>query len=225
MERYSLITEFEKLKAQADATFNKSYENPEGYDSAVRARNRLLLAKQVAGNLYDALGSGTTQKKVLDMAAGTGIISQALLDKGFCVTAADINPHMLMFLKGRFHQVGVTTASFNEPLPFATESFDGMTTVWGNRYITNKGLPLFIDQSYRVLKPDGVFVWPIFPLEAPLWKARAGVRQPTSTQSLANQLLDAGFSSVNIDKKPFYNNLRNGELPITSSPQYITARK
>ena len=55
----------------------------------------------------------------------------------------------------------------NQSWPFPEKSFDAVTIVWGNSYIADSAH--FANEDFRVLKPGGVFVWPIFWLEIPFW--------------------------------------------------------
>ncbi len=95
----------------------------------------------------------------LDLAGGTGDITQLLLDKvgktGH-VTLSDINSSMLEAGRARLtnqnylQNIDYVQADA-EKLPFATNTFDGVTISFGLRNITEKANALA--EMYRVLKP------------------------------------------------------------------------
>lgn len=95
----------------------------------------------------------------LDLAGGTGDISQLLLDKvgkNGHVTLSDINSSMLQAGRARLtnqnylHNIDYVQADA-EHLPFANNTFDGVTISFGLRNITQKENALA--EMYRVLKP------------------------------------------------------------------------
>jgi ubiquinone/menaquinone biosynthesis C-methylase UbiE len=103
--------------------------------------------------------------RVLEIAAGTGIVTRSLRDHLPAVarlTATDLNPPMLEIARGKFQsgeQVEFQTADAME-LPFADDSFDAVVSQFGVMFYPNK------DKSYRevfrVLEPGGRYhfsVW------------------------------------------------------------------
>ncbi len=96
---------------------------------------------------------------VLDLACGTGDLSKLLLKKvgnEGRVTLSDINDSMLHVARARLtdsnhiHNVDYVQADA-EQLPFADNTFDGITIGFGLRNITHKENALA--EMYRVLKP------------------------------------------------------------------------
>ena len=110
----------------------------------------------------------------------------------------------------------------NEKLPFEDESFEGVTSVWANRFI--KDTDAFLSDVHRILKPGGVFVWPIFPTEQPIWKWKNGMAQHTSTKSLRSDALRIGFSEVQIEHVSL-GEARARKFPLHTIPHYLLARK
>lgn len=96
---------------------------------------------------------------VLDLAGGTGDLTKLLLkkvgDRGH-VTLSDINSSMLQAGRARLTDCNyLNTVHYvqanAEQLPFADNSFDGVTISFGLRNVTNKEAALA--EMYRVLKP------------------------------------------------------------------------
>lgn len=103
-------------------------------------------------------------QKVLDLAGGTGDLSQAFaqeVGKDGQVILADINAEMLQVGRSKLTDRGivhpVTYLQLNaEHLPFAPNSFDCVAIGFGLRNVTQKELAL--QQIYNVLKPGGRLV-------------------------------------------------------------------
>jgi demethylmenaquinone methyltransferase/2-methoxy-6-polyprenyl-1,4-benzoquinol methylase len=97
--------------------------------------------------------------KVLDIAAGTGDLTQAFARKagpGGTVVHTDINLSMLRVGRDRLLDAGLalpTVACDAEQLPFAAASFDVVSVAFGLRNMTHKELALA--EMARVLKPGG----------------------------------------------------------------------
>ncbi|HEX7062918.1 MAG TPA: bifunctional demethylmenaquinone methyltransferase/2-methoxy-6-polyprenyl-1,4-benzoquinol methylase UbiE [Woeseiaceae bacterium] len=98
---------------------------------------------------------------MLDLAGGTGDVTRALArrvgEQGH-VVLADINARMLARGRDRLIDAGVagnvSLAQVDaEALPFAGESFDGITMAFGLRNVTDKSRAL--RSMHRVLKPGG----------------------------------------------------------------------
>ena len=86
----------------------KGYATPEDgklYDHVARKfYKRDWVAEQIADTFSEFLPSDTNNQNItiLDKAAGTGIVSEALLKKGFKVRASDINRSQLELLKSKY---------------------------------------------------------------------------------------------------------------------------
>lgn len=201
------------------------YVDPIAYEQQVQGDicKRELLAREIADIITEVLPpSPYFPQPILDLAAGTGIISAELQDRGYQVTAVDLSPALLSEVQSKNPNISTSVTDINEQLPFEDESFQGVTTVWANRFI--KDTNPFLEEVKRVLKPGGTFVWPVFRSEFPLWKARAGIKQPTFNTSLAHQCREHGFEEVTTINHSFKDALRS-EQPTHGVPSYIIARK
>jgi ubiquinone/menaquinone biosynthesis C-methylase UbiE len=200
--------------------------SPQDYDNYVRQLDREKLASQITGVMQEYVRPSAedgSKASVLDVAAGTGIISQALDQLGYQVTAIDLSDKSLDFLKEKDPNIKTVVADMNQTLPFSDASFDGATTVWANRFISDT--PAFLLEMHRVLKDGGVFVWPIFPSERPWWKLKRGLGQHTTISSLAKDAQDAGFDVVAQRKAPLFRNLISRDLPLHTTPGYLILKK
>lgn len=86
----------------------------------------------------------------LEVGAGTGEISRALLKDGHRVVATDISPNMVSQMQKKGIEAVVSDA---EKLPFANESFDTVIAAELIYYLDNP--ERFIAEAHRVLKPQG----------------------------------------------------------------------
>jgi demethylmenaquinone methyltransferase/2-methoxy-6-polyprenyl-1,4-benzoquinol methylase len=98
-------------------------------------------------------------QQVLDIAAGTGDLTQAFLRRvgpAGCVVHSDINEAMLRAGRDRLIDKGLKAESLvcdAEKLPFASERFDVVSVAFGLRNMTHKDIALA--EMCRVLKPGG----------------------------------------------------------------------
>lgn len=111
----------------------------------------------------------------------------------------------------------------NKGLPFEYNSFDAATSVWANRYVTDSDA--FLREVARVLRPGGVFIWPIHRTERSLWKRKNGVRQHTTAKSLGKDALVAGFKTMTIVKSSSLENDGRVRIPYHSRPRYLILTK
>ena len=93
--------------------------------------------------------------RILDIAAGTGTSSMALLAEGVEVVAADFSKGMLAEGKKRYPQLEFVFADAMK-LPFEDASFDVVTMSFGLRNVADHKVAL--KEFYRVLKPSGRLV-------------------------------------------------------------------
>ena len=93
--------------------------------------------------------------RILDIAAGTGTSSMALLADGVEVVAADFSKGMLAEGKKRYPQLEFVFADAMK-LPFEDASFDVVTMSFGLRNVADHKVAL--KEFYRVLKPSGRLV-------------------------------------------------------------------
>lgn len=101
--------------------------------------------------------------RLLDLACGTGDIALALADGSRQVVGLDLTTEMLTLAVRRFGRSAVRgktspvwIAGDMTRLPFATASFDAVTTSYGLRNVPS--LHDSLDEIARVLRPGGLFV-------------------------------------------------------------------
>jgi ubiquinone/menaquinone biosynthesis C-methylase UbiE len=209
---------------------SNAYDNPAAYDWIVESFfKRSRLASDIVATTQRYLPAATNHYRirVLDEGTGTGALAIAFAQQGYDVTAIDIAAGALASLESNAWEkdlsIATSLADFNQPLPYPNGSFDVITTLEANRYIKN--LDIFLEEIHRMLKEKGIFVWPIFLTDVPLWKMRAGISQPTFSNALVRRLKKHGFTQVKRETvNSFTRNLRNG-VPIYAIPTYLIARK
>ncbi len=211
-----------------ETAFFSRYSDPEKYQSYVVESGRRELAKEVTSVVLTADGKSSAAKlKVLDVAAGTGLVSKALLDADCSVVAFDHSAEMIGSLRKQFKGIATQVGDMNKPWPFADAQFDVVTIVWGNRYIVDPNY--FSQEAFRVLKSGGILVWPIFWLERPLWwlflLKQKGISQFFSIVKLApigiTRILGShGFESIRFQASQLGN-----AVGWWQKPRYVIAKK
>lgn len=94
-------------------------------------------------------------QRILDIAAGTGTSSMALLVEGATVVAADFSKGMLAEGKKRYPKLEFVFADAMK-LPFKDAEFDVVTMSFGLRNVQDRNVAL--REFLRVLKPSGRLV-------------------------------------------------------------------
>jgi ubiquinone/menaquinone biosynthesis C-methylase UbiE len=110
--------------------------------------------------LEEAAPSG--ENRVLDLGAGTGLVTLALAPHAETVTALDISPAMLERLRAHAADNGVTnvdlvTADLRS-LPFEDETFDLVVSNYAFHHLEDAGKEIAISEARRVLMPTGRLV-------------------------------------------------------------------
>jgi SAM-dependent methyltransferase len=208
------------ISVQTNADYDKGVNIAHYHELAIKRGGREVAVN--IGNIFKGILPFKKEQgevpSILDVAAGTGLVAHHLKDLGYKVAATDKSQEALDFLHQKEPAVDVRQADMNVRLPFEENSFDGATTNWANRFITDPDT--FIEEIKRVLKDGGKFVWPIDPGEILDWKLQAGLRKPTQAFSLVKKLKKAGFTTE-MKKIPFYKALRR---PFSIYPtRYIIA--
>jgi demethylmenaquinone methyltransferase/2-methoxy-6-polyprenyl-1,4-benzoquinol methylase len=125
---------------------------------------------------------------VLDVATGTGLVADELLERGFRVTGLDQSPEMLAIARRRFGDRVELVEASAESLPFADESFDHLTVTYLLRYVDEPDRTLA--ELARVVRPGGLVASLEFGmptgLARPLWDLYVGVGLPLVGRVLAN---------------------------------------
>lgn len=91
-------------------------------------------------------------ERVLDLASGTGDVAFAAAARGARVVALDLTHRMLQLAARKSRAAAFVTGDMGS-LPFASQSFDVVTTSYGLRNVPD--LNLAIDEIARVLRPGG----------------------------------------------------------------------
>jgi len=100
------------------------------YDAAANS----LTDRSTAGKLVTQL-VGNPTGRILEIAAGTGLISQQLANLSQ-LTCSDVSQESLEVLRERVTTANILTADFTN-LPFGYQSFEVIVNVGGFRYITD----------------------------------------------------------------------------------------
>lgn len=123
-----------------------------------------ILFADFADRLTGACCDGAPTR-VIELAAGTGIVSRKLRDQLPAETSlqvTDLNPPMLDVARGKFadgENVGFAVANAME-LPFDDAEFDLVVCQFGVMFFPDK--PAAFREAARVLKPGGRFVFNVF---------------------------------------------------------------
>jgi len=99
-----------------------------------------------------ALAEVRRGERALDLASGTGDIAFAVAARGGKAVGLDITHRMLQLARAKSHAAPFVTGDM-AALPFASGSFDLVTTGYGLRNVPD--LQTAIDEIARVLKPGG----------------------------------------------------------------------
>ncbi|MEK7580146.1 MAG: class I SAM-dependent methyltransferase [Patescibacteria group bacterium] len=153
------------------------------------------------GKIFELLGE-IKNKEVLDVGAGTGRLTNILVQKGAKVTAMDISKKMLDVLR-RKNPLIKTIIGGAENLPFKDKIFDLVISTF--LIIHLKDLTKFFNEVCRVLKDDGYFLLTnINQKEAPeidtvkgLIKIESHYHRPEKARKLLEE------SAFNIEKEIF----------------------
>lgn len=176
-----------------------------------------------AASLYDAIrpsypreaiqfALGKEPKHVLDIGAGTGLLTRALLDAGHRVTVVEPDEGMLNQLRENLPNI-TAHVSPAEVLPLADDSVDavmaGQSFHW---FDPDRALP----EIKRVLKPGGTF--------APIWNVRDHSVDWIRAMSKATGKSSADHTAVIADSPGFFGpyfpehelEIFKHEYPVTS---------
>ncbi len=184
------------------------------YDRAIDRLNRRFdqMAVDVAAEVDGV--------EVLEIAAGTGLVTRRLSSRAKRVVATDQSIEMLDILRARMEDISADNVQIQiadaVELPFANASFDAivMANILHLLSVPTRALA----EVRRVLRPDGVLCVPTFchgesarahVVSRVLGLVRFPVVTRFSGQTLAMLVEDAGYSVVKQTRYP-------GLLPITS---------
>ncbi|QHO72045.1 ubiquinone biosynthesis protein UbiE [Bradyrhizobium sp. CCBAU 051011] len=129
---------------------------PQYYDQGL---GPIIFAEYAADLARRAADSGPA--RVLETAAGTGIVTRKLRDalpEGTQLTATDLNPPMLEIARAKFgpgEQVAFQPADA-VALPFADQSFEAVVCQFGLMFFPDKAKSF--SEAHRVLAPGGRYL-------------------------------------------------------------------
>jgi SAM-dependent methyltransferase len=213
--------------SQNDSSFTGSL--PRLYDRELGAVMFAPYAEDMARRL-----GGLTEGRILETAAGTGIVTQALaasLRSGIDIVATDLNQPMLDHAATK---QGMERARFQQAdalaLPFPDQSFDVVVCQFGIMFFPDRVAGM--REARRVLKPNGRFLFSVWGSladnsvmaatveglarwrpEHPMWfleRTPCGYRDPDTIRA---DLRAAGFASETIEPVS-----RTGHAPNARAP-------
>lgn len=131
---------------------------------------------------------------VLDVATGTGLVAERLLERGFTVTGLDQSTGMLASARARLDGRAELVEGSAEALPFPDASFDHLTFTYLLRYVDDPGATLC--ELTRVVKPGGTVAMLEFGvprgLWRPLWDAYCAVGLPLGGRVVSREWAEVG---------------------------------
>ena len=133
---------------------------PEHYDRCLGPRIFYEFADHIAAKV-----AALNPEAVLELAAGTGIVTRRLRDaitSSCALTATDLNQPMLNCAKNKFHKgenIRFETADATQ-LPFGESIFDTVVCQFGVMFFPDKQRSY--QQVLRVLKPGGRYVFSVW---------------------------------------------------------------
>ena len=132
-------------------------------------------------------------RRVLDVATGTGLVAEELLARGHEVVGLDQSPEMLAEARRRLAGRAELVEGRAEALPFGDAEFDALTFTYLLRYVADAGATL--RELARVVKPGGTVAMLEFSVPRgvwrPLWHAYVGAVLPA-----AGTLISPGWRHV-----------------------------
>jgi len=167
--------------------------------------------------------------KICEAAAGTGILSLQLAERGFHVTCTDIQRNALEHLQNKAKEKGLeerivtSVIDMNRPFPLEENTYDGVVQLRANRYIVGN---TFYTEFYRILKKGGKALLSTFTIDQLLWWKNAGRKQHTTPEGIVSDLIEAGFKEVQRYKAKEIFSANNIKVPPYYVPsQFLVARK
>ncbi len=133
---------------------------PEFYDRGLGP----VIFEDYAREMADRVAA-VSPARVLETAAGTGIVTRALRDRlpaATMLTATDLNEPMLAVARGKFRPG--EAVSFRQAdaqaLPFADLAFEAMVCQFGIMFYPDK--PMSYGEAFRVLTPGGRYFFSVW---------------------------------------------------------------
>jgi ubiquinone/menaquinone biosynthesis C-methylase UbiE len=119
----------------------------------------------------------SSRTPVLEVGCGPGVITTALAQKGFYVSAIDSVPEMVERTRAKAHQAGLDSQVFAtvgnmDSLPFADATFELVVVIGVSEWLVSMTRPLA--EVFRVLRPGGHLIisadnnWPLHQILDPV---------------------------------------------------------
>lgn len=191
---------FQQLRMILSMNFNADYTSidPQFLENTERGNSLKTIGELFLRYLPPT--DVTNKPVILDIATGTGILPRYLNSLGYLGIGLDLWHQGLVYSREQNLSIPVLQGDMNNVTPLVNNSVDGIITLGANRFIRN--VAGFSREMYRLMKQDGVFIWPIDPYEFFDWKMQVGWRQPTTIRAVKKTLQEVGFS-VLVNKIPF----------------------
>lgn len=127
---------------------------PEAYDQRLGPVKFTPYAREVTARVTARLAAGGP-REVLELAAGTGLLTRELVGAGLAVTATDLNPPMVAYGQSQVPEARWSQADALD-LPFDDASFDAVACGFGAMFFPDR--PRGFAEARRVLRAEGVLV-------------------------------------------------------------------
>jgi len=206
-----------------------AYENPQMYENLVNTiYGRTQIADHVCTLFREHLEVDSRRETtILDEASGSGVLTMKLAESGYKVIATDIEPKALKRIEEKNLQglpVQTVNADINQPLPLENSVADGAVILSANRYIND--VDIFLSEIHRVLKPNGVFIWPFDLIGALLWKAKSPTGSLITQGDIIPVLESKGFEIISSEKFNYYARKHiQDKVPFYVIPKFIISKK
>ncbi len=158
---------------------------------------RVLRAPELVDRIVEALGPAA-RGHVVDLAAGPGVVTQALARDARAVVALDLTQATLAVARERMQRDATPRVHFVRGdvsrAPLAPDRFDGVVIRLALHHLASPGAAL--DTAHALLRPGGTLVVldllsPEDPAERPLHTALERLRDPSHVDTLTGEALEA----------------------------------
>ncbi|MGB1217466.1 MAG: class I SAM-dependent methyltransferase, partial [Saprospiraceae bacterium] len=163
--------------------------------------HRDRLAKYMVDTIQGLFPTG--QAYVAERAAGSGIVTKELYERGYTnIRATDLSESQLKVLEEKLKGIEVKVENLNGEMDGVKDnSVDIIFQVGATRFMTRKGQETYISEAARTLKNGAYVLWPVMWVERPLAWTMHGFRSPKTTSfAIASLLSKHGLNVVSAPK-------------------------